>query len=212
MIRWLLDLLFPPRCILCHKILDSSKEPICDKCGKFVLSQRSSIRSGRKYTRCVAPFRYKGVVRDSIHRFKFSGCKFYAKTYAIWLAAAITQEFCDYDLVTWVPVSRKRRRKRGYDQGEILCRETAVYLGLEPVACLRKCRDNPAQSTMSGIEKRKANVAGVYAAVNAEAFTGKRILLIDDVTTTGATLEECSRVLHNSGAAAVMCAALAVTE
>lgn len=212
MIRWLLNLLFPPRCILCHKIMDSSREPVCDSCGRFVLMQEPQVRTGRHFSRCIAPFAYQGMVRDSVRRYKFSGRKFYAKTYGLWLAVAISRDLGDFDLMTWVPVSRKRRRKRGYDQGALLCQETAANLGVEPVACLRKIRDNPAQSSLSGAEKRKRNVAGVYVAVDPERFYGKRILLVDDVTTTGATLEECSRTLRRSGADTVMCAALAVTE
>lgn len=212
MIRWLLDLLFPPRCILCHKIMDSSREPVCDSCGRFVLTQEAKIRSGKHFSRCVSPFAYQGMVRDSIRRYKFLGRRFYAKTYGLWLAAAISRELGDFDLMTWVPVSRKRLRKRGYDQSRILCEETALQLGVEATACLRKNRNNPAQSSLSGAEKRRKNVAGVYDVINPEHISGKRILLIDDVTTTGATLEECSRMLHRSGARTVMCAAMAVTE
>lgn len=212
MIRWLLDFLFPPRCILCHKIMDSSREPVCDSCGRFVLMQEPKVRSGQHFSRCVSPFAYKGMVRDSVRRYKFLGRKFYSKTYGLWLAAAISRELGEFDLMTWVPVSKKRLRKRGYDQGKILCSETARCLGMETAACLRKIRDNPAQSSLPGAENRRKNVAGVYTALDPERFYGKRILLVDDVTTTGATLEECSRTLLRSGAHTVMCAALAVTE
>ena len=114
-----------------------------------------------------------------------------------------------FDLVTWVPVSRKRRRTRGYDQAELLCRETARELGMQPLLTLEKCTDNRAQSSLSGAEERFENAKGAYRAVQPERFAGKRVLLIDDIVTTGATMSECARVLRKAGAAEVVCAALA---
>lgn len=209
MMRWLMDLLFPPRCVLCHGLLPSSREPVCGKCARFLLSQDVRTRKGRYFSRCVSPLSYKEPVRESIHRYKFAGCRFYARTYGPWVAAAIRQEDLQFDLVTWVPVSRKRRRKRGYDQAELLCRETAKYLDMEPVKCLKKIRNNPAQSGILQQEKRKANVVGAYAPAEPMRFSGKRVLLIDDVITSGATLEECSRVLQMAGVKDVVCATLA---
>ena len=209
MIRWMLDLLFPPRCVLCHRFLPSSREPVCDPCGKYLLRQQIQIRRGRYYSYCVSPLTYEEPVRGSVHRFKFAGRRFYAKAYGLWLAAAIRQEDLEYDMVTWVPVSRKRLRKRGYDQSELLCKETAEHLGAEPVRCLRKVRHNPPQSSLTQAEKRKSNVAGAYMPACSCDLSGKRVLLIDDVITSGATLEECSRVLQLSGVKEVVCATLA---
>lgn len=212
MIRWLLDLIYPPRCVLCHTLLDSSRETICDKCGRLVLSQPTGIRHGRQFTRCVSPLTYDGVVRDSVHRFKFGGRKFYAKSYALWMAAAVQQEIEEFDVLTWVPVSRSRKRNRGYDQGFELCRHMAELLEREEVSCLKKVRNNPKQSTLSNREGRKKNVKDAYIAVEPENFCGKRVLLVDDVITTGETLEECSRVLQRAGAKEVLCATLAHTK
>ena len=212
MIRWLLDLIYPPRCVLCHALLDSSCETICDKCGRLVLSEPTEIRHGKQFTRCVSPLAYDGVVRDSVHRFKFGGRKFYAKTYAPWMAAAVRQEIEDFDVLTWVPVSRRRKRNRGYDQGFELCHYMAQLLDMAEVSCLHKVRNNPKQSTIIGHEGRKKNVKGAYIAVEPENFHGKRVLLVDDVITTGETLEECSRVLLRAGAKEVLCATLAHTK
>ena len=77
---------------------------------------------------------------------------------------------------------------------------------------LEKIRDNPAQSTMKDAAARHANVMGVYRAVMPERFAGRRVLLIDDIITTGATLSECSFVLLNAGAAEVLCATVAATQ
>lgn len=207
MMRWLLDLLYPPKCVLCHKILPNSRQSLCDSCGRFVLAQKTHTRQGHHFTRCVAPLPYEEPVRGSIHRFKFVGRKFYAKTYGPWLAAVIGQEFDSFDVLTWVPISRKRLKKRGYDQSKLLAEQAGALLGVEPVQCLRKLRNNPPQSRSRSREQRSKNVAGAYAC--AADVADKRILLIDDVITTGATLEECSRILRRAGAKEVFCAVLA---
>ena len=90
-----------------------------------------------------------------------------------------------------------------------LCREIAKRLGLEPVRLLRKTRNPPAQSTMADPAGRRANVSGAYEPERAARLDGRRVLLIDDIVTTGATLAECSRVLRTAGASDVVYAAFA---
>ena len=211
--RFLVDLLYPPRCILCYSFLPDSRVPVCDRCAGTVLGKLPQKLQGKQFRLCVAPFSYQEPVRSSIHRYKFSGKRYYAKTYGKWLAACIRQELeQEFDLITWVPVSRKRRRKRGYDQAEVLARAAAENLQVPVSACLVKIRDNPAQSTAPDADHRRKNVMGVYAPCIPERYSGKRILLVDDVTTTGATMEECAKMLCKAGAAHVVCAALAMTK
>ena len=104
-----------------------------------------------------------------------------------------------YDLLTWAPVSRARKRSR----------ESGKQLGMEPVRTLRKVKNPPAQSALPDPAQRRANVSGAYAPETPERFAGKRILLIDDIVTTGATLSECSRTLLLADASDVVYAALA---
>ena len=80
---------------------------------------------------------------------------------------------------------------------------------MQPLLTLEKCTHNRAQSSLTGAEERFENAKGVYRAVQPERFAGKRVLLIDDIVTTGATMSECARVLRKAGAAEVVCAALA---
>ena len=105
-------------------------------------------------------------------------------------------------------VSRARRRERGYDQAECLARAVGAELGMRPRRILIKKRNNPAQSGIPTPEQRRANVLGVYEVRDHAAVQGKIILLIDDVTTTGATLSECCRTLLDAGAAQIFCAVL----
>lgn len=113
--------------------------------------------------------------------------------------------------MTWVPVSRKRLRQRGFDQSRLLAASLCVDWHVAPVETLRKAVDNPAQSGLTDAEHRRANVLGVYEALP-ENVRNKHLLLIDDIVTTGSTLTECVRVLREAGAADVVCLTLARTE
>lgn len=161
----------------------------------------------------MAPFPYVAPVRDSLLRYKFHGATHYVDCYGELLAACVSSQLAgQYDLITWVPISRRRRRKRGYDQTKLLCHALCRQLDRPAIQTLRKTVNNPAQSSLDSAERRRANVLGVYEAVRPERFAEKRILLIDDIVTTGATLSECSRVLLTAGAKEVVCAAFAAAQ
>ena len=151
-------------------------------------------------------------MRRAILRLKFQGARFLAVPLGRSLAMKVLVTHpAGFDYLTWVPVSDKRKRKRGYDQSLLLAKALGEELGMEPKPLLKKVRDNPAQSGLSP-EKRRGNVSGVYAPVGEIDLTGKRVLLIDDVFTTGSTAEECARVLREAGAGAVHCAAVAAAQ
>ena len=114
------------------------------------------------------------------------------------------------DLVTWVPISGIRRLFRGYDQDELLARVIARELGLPCRKTLNKVRHNRAQSGIRGHARRRANVLGVYRPAGDVA--GKRILLVDDILTTGATAGECARVLLTAGAKEIHCVVVAAAR
>ena len=115
-------------------------------------------------------------------------------------------------MVTYVPVSKKRKQERGYDQSYLLARETCRHWSVAPETLLQKTKDNVAQSSLSSREERQKNVVGAYVAVNEDKIKGQRILLIDDILTTGATPREAARVLREAGAAKVICATLAAAD
>ena len=206
----LLDLLFPPKCAFCG---EHGVHGVCANCEKTLPFCDTPLHERTGIGTCVAPLRYEGAVRESLLRFKFRGGRGNAEGYGKILAQCVAEHFGgEFDLVTYVPVSEKRRRERGYDQGFLLARETCRAWGVSPVTLLRKTRHTPAQSTLKTPEERKANVLGVYEAVGAEQIAGARILLIDDILTTGATLRECVRVLGEAGAKSVLCATLAASD
>lgn len=204
------NLLFPPKCPFCRRILDSPG--VCDTCRKELpwTEEHEAVREGTDSLRCAAPLWYEGKVREAILRLKFYGAAATAETLGALMAQCAAEHLSgEFDLVTWVPVSRKRRWKRGYDQAELLARAVCRAWGVKPVALLRKTMNNPAQSGLKEDAARRANVLGVYEMRPGAEVSGRRVLLIDDVCTTGATLTECSKVLREAGADAVVCACVA---
>lgn len=206
----LLNLLFPPKCPFCRRILDSPG--VCDTCRKELpwTEEHEAVREGTDSLRCAAPLWYEGKVREAILRLKFYAAAATAETLGALMAQCAAEHLSgEFDLITWVPVSRKRRWKRGYDQAELLARAVCRAWGVKPVALLRKTMNNPAQSGLKEDAARRANVLGVYEMRPGAEVSGRRVLLIDDVCTTGATLTECSKVLREAGADAVVCACVA---
>ncbi|MCL1834699.1 MAG: double zinc ribbon domain-containing protein [Oscillospiraceae bacterium] len=207
----LLDLLFPPKCVFCGKITDDSADSHCVKCaGKLPMTNNGGRSAGDFFNYCVSPLYYEDDVRKSILRFKFKGSTYYAGAYGMILAACIARYVSDrYDLITWVPLSEKRRRTRGYDQAMLIALAAAGELGCEAAETLRKARDTPAQSEITALSERRANIMGAYRVADPSLVEGKSLLLIDDVITSGSTLSECSRVLLAAGADKIICATLA---
>ncbi|MBR4864596.1 MAG: ComF family protein [Oscillospiraceae bacterium] len=115
------------------------------------------------------------------------------------------------DVITWAPVSFLRRFNRGYDQAELIAVALGKELGIPVKRLLKKQRHTRAQSTLNGASERKANIQGAYRAINIADIPGKNILLVDDVLTTGATSNECARILKTAGAESICLATVAVT-
>lgn len=209
-LRSLATLLFPPHCAFCGKV---GVQGVCPACEKTLPYCKTPFHERAEIGACLAPLKYEGIVRDALLDYKFHGSQSRCTGFGDLLAQAAAEHFGgQFDLVTFVPVSKKRRRERGYDQSYLLARETCRRWDTAPAALLQKMRDNPAQSSLSSREERQKNVAGVYAAVNEEKIRGARILLIDDILTTGATLREAARVLRAAGAQSVICATLASAD
>ena len=211
--EWFLDLLYPARCIFCGKLLPKTAPDCCDKCIHTLPEYEGTDRKVQYFEKCTAVFFYREPVRDAILSYKFHGTYRYADVFARWMAEQVRAKMdgC-FDLISWVPCSRRRRWSRGYDQSRLLAVCLGKELGVEVCCTLRKHRHNPAQSGITAESARKANVLGVYAPYEPDAFKGKRILVVDDVLTTGATLSECGKVLKMAGADSLFCAVIAAAE
>ena len=206
-----LDLLFPPKCPFCGAVL--TRPGICAACADALprTSDRDGFRTVQGFT-CTAPLFYEGAVRDTLLALKFSGRASVAEPLGALLATCAAERLSGlFDTVAAVPISRERRRTRGYNQSELLAEAACRHWDTRPERLLLKITDNPAQSELPDAAARRANVAGVYRIAPGCDVSGRRVLLVDDICTTGATLRECARVLRDGGAAAVYGLTVALT-
>lgn len=209
-LKRILNLLFPPKCILCKNLLKAEEMDLCHSCRESAPEFTGSKFKLSFLAGWTAVWYYKDTVRSSLLRYKFYNHRSYAKAYGRLLAMKLqTEGMDDFDILTWIPVGRLRRFKRGYDQVALIAKAAAQELGIHPVCTLKKIRNTPPQSRISDSAKRRANVMGTYRAVNRPAIQGKRILLLDDIITTGATASECAKTLLIAGANEVCAAAVA---
>ena len=206
----LLDLLFPPRCPFCRTILKDHETLLCGRCRKELpwTCGAAQKQSFRHVASCVSPLYYEGDVRRSLLRYKFGGLSVYAPKYAELMYSCIEKNELSFDLITWAPLGRKRLRKRGYDQAKLLALALSERFGKPCAQLLIKSKDNPPQSGTGSAEKRRANVSGVYRVTEPSLVKDRRVLLVDDIVTTGATISECAKVLKTAGAESVCAATL----
>lgn len=205
-----LSLLFPARCLLCGRVIPAG-EIFCRDCAKE-LPERPFFRrialpgAGAEGFSVYSSMSYEGGFRKSIHRLKFRGQKSIAAPMGRLLAESIRDRGLSFDAVTWVPMTEKKRRERGYDQSELLAKAVAKEWKLPCLPLLKKVRENKTQHELSG-RQRLLNVRNAYRAE--QEAEGKALLLIDDIVTTGATIGECAKMLYAAGAHKVtgLCAA-----
>ncbi|MCC8120933.1 MAG: double zinc ribbon domain-containing protein [Oscillospiraceae bacterium] len=207
-----LELLFPPKCAFCGHVLRRDEKGMCQNCQRELpwIEGQAAEQKLEFISLCVSALWYRQLVRESIRRYKFADRSLYAKTYGRLVSQCVTDHLSGrYDLITWVPLSPRSLKKRGYDQAMLLAMAAALELGEVAVETLRKEKNTSAQSSLTEDAARRANVLGVYEVVDPALIEGRRILLVDDVVTTGATLSECARILRLYGAADVVCVTLA---
>ena len=205
-----LRLFFPPKCILCKELLNPRETDLCHRC-----REQAPVFSKEKINfsfiaRWTAVWYYKDTVRKGLLFYKFYGRRGSAAGFARALAIKLqTEGFDSCDLMVWIPISRRRKRTRGYDQVRLIAEALSKELGIPACGALKKIRHTPPQSTLHSAAERRANVLGAYRVICPESIAGKRVLLLDDVITTGATASECARMLVSAGAESVSFAAVA---
>ena len=210
---WILNLLYPPRCVLCRKLLKKEETDLCTACRCEAPFFPDTKRNLQFLDSFAAVWYYESSVRGSLLRFKFRGARGYAASYGRLLAMRLLEQYPEgFEVLTWIPVSRLRKLRRGYDQVELLARAVGRELDMVPVPTLKKIRHNRQQSRITEPAQRRANVLGVYRVTDPEAIRDKRVLLLDDILTTGATASEAGRVLLTAGAKEVHCAAVAAAR
>jgi len=213
--RALVDFLYPPTCGACGRF----GAFFCERCVRRADEERPSSRCPtcaaeldgaacadcRRFhavSRIVAPFAYRGVARRAVHAVKYGAVRAAVPA----LAAALSERAGDLsaECAYAVPIHPVRRRQRGFNQAEELRKALAIPAGPGRLQRVRRTRPQVGLS----LEERRANVAGAFA-YEGPPLGGASVLLVDDVVTTGATVEECARVLRAAGAGSVVVVAFA---
>ena len=194
-------------CPECEKTSVKLGTDICGKCGRVLANEAefcdTCIRNERAFVRARSCYVYEGAPKKFVYRLKFGGRRYLAA----FIAEAMVDRYLDCgfecDCVVAVPLSAKRKRKRGYNQSELIAEELSNRLKLPLIdGALVKTKENKSQAKLKRRE-REENVRGVYEVTSPETFKGRRVLVVDDVMTTGATLGEVSRVLYKAKARSV---------
>ena len=223
---WLAAVFFPERCAACGEVVPYRQgfcgrcreslprivPPVCPLCGREKAACDCRGRR-RHYERCVMPFWYEGAVKPGIRQLKETGCRYTMAAYAGEIAAVIRREYGEepFDLVTAAPLHPRTRQERGFDQAQRLGRAVAEELGVPYADTLCKLYETKPQKELPARE-RSGNLLGVFDVREGSPVQGARILLVDDVVTTGATLDECAKMLKLFGAREVYAAAAAGTR
>ena len=165
------------------------------------------------YKAFAAPYYFEGSRKRAVYRFKNNGFTELAPAMAEEIVQTITERFADvtFDCVTSVPMTRQKIRRRGYNQSEILAKEVAKLLEIPYEPLIKKCKETRSQRKSSAAV-RKVNLYGAFDLLDTAAVEGRTILIVDDVKTTGSTLNECASMMTGNKAKAVYAAAFTVTN
>ena len=217
---------FPDRCALCHRVIPKDTK-VCKTCRKTAPVIRGNAchlcampekectckKHSRYYTALTAPFIYKDVLKTGIHHWKYKNYTVSTSFFAEMIASSVKENFSDVtlDYITFVPQTEKEMAEKGYNQTELLADALGEKLDLPVTTLLVKLYETNRQHDTELLFK-SGNVAGVFDCVQIEKIKGKNILLIDDIKTSGNTLNECSKMLSLYDAENVYCAVIATTN
>lgn len=231
----LLNLLFPPRCPFCDKVMFSSlflppelvcvpcsgkseyvREPVCKKCGKPLDDERQEycydcMHHKHDFTQGKALWVYQGVVKESVYRFKYQGRQEYARFYAGELVRVYGSwiRSCRIDALVPIPLFKRRQQRRGFNQAERIAREVGRQMDIPVYGnLLVRVRDTKAQKELND-EERKNNLKKAFK-TSSNKVQLNHILLIDDIYTTGSTMNEAAVELKRSGVEEVYCLSLCI--
>lgn len=201
----LINILYPKQCVICGKL---NEDAICTKCyNRIKQNTKIDKYTDKNFDEHLYIFKYEGKIRSLIIDYKFND-KAYLYDFFVKIILKnkkICRKFKNYDIIIPVPIHIKRKRQRGYNQSELIARKIAKEFNkLELVTdCLIKQKHTVAQSSLTK-KQRQQNVKQVYKIINKEKIKEKSIILFDDIYTTGATANECAKVLKENGAKEVL--------
>ena len=215
--RIALDLLFPQWCIGCGRegnyICDNCRQslsrilpPICPRCGKpqsdgMLCPACDDENTGIDGIR--SPFVFNGVIRQAVHELKYRNLRALAIPMAGLLHDYILENPMPGEVLVPVPLHRKRLRERGYNQSALLAKQLGKLTGMPVIDdCLIRQHHTPPQARTTNIDERRQNVVNAFSCSNGK-LQGMKVILIDDVTTSGTTLNACAETLKKSGITSV---------
>ncbi len=218
--RAALDLLFPQWCIgcgkegsyicgSCRRSLKTIIPPVCPRCGRPLPETSSAAECSNCAGRLTsiasinAPFLFTGVIRDAVHEFKYRNLRALGPELAQLLFEYFRVNPVPGDVLVPLPLHPKRFKERGYNQSAVLGRELGKLSGLPVIGdCLIRTKFINSQARSAGVNERHNNVIDAFACRDGR-LNGRQVILIDDVSTSGATLDSCAGTLKAAGAAAV---------
>ncbi|HJJ08835.1 MAG TPA: ComF family protein [Clostridiaceae bacterium] len=195
-----LDYFFPPICGMCGEI---NENYICNNCYENIKKIKKCVineYNNRNFSKHLYIFRYEGIIRNKIIEYKFEDKGYLYKMFAkIILSDKKTCNFIKrYDVIIPVPISKKRKKKRGYNQSELVANELAQKLNQDIwTDIIIKKKDNKPQSELNKLERIK-NVEDIYEINKPIEVKNKKVLLLDDIYTTGSTVNEIARKLKQN--------------
>ncbi|WP_297630272.1 phosphoribosyltransferase family protein [uncultured Clostridium sp.] len=181
-----LEIIFPKKneCLICKE----EAEGICNKCSKKIVKCEKSD---------ISYAYYNEELKELILLFKFRKNFNAGEVLASFLIEKLKDEKEEY-ILTFVPISKRKMKKRGFNQCEYLCKKAGKVLKIDVIETLIQVKDVREQKTLSK-QERSNNVKGIFKIINKEKIKNKKLILVDDVITTGATLKECEKILKNGG-------------
>lgn len=198
----ILNLFYPPVCGICGKL---NQNFLCQKCNNTLKNQAKfnveNFQKKEKYFKeLLYIFKYEGIIRKTILKYKFQEESYLYKTFVNFILK--NQKFFEfiksYDTIVPVPISKKRYKERGYNQSYLIAKEISKKTKLElQNRCIIKSKNVIEQSKLNK-EEREKNIKGVYEIIDKENLQNKRIILVDDIYTTGNTVNECCRILQKA--------------
>jgi competence protein ComFC len=197
-------------CSHCEKLLIKLEPPLCIKCSKPI-DYASSIKlcqecyhEVRHFETAKAPFAYKGLIKEVIYLYKYYNKPYFYKMLGNLLVTYMNRtNYTDFDCIVSVPLHSSKIRKRGYNQSELLAKYISEKLSIPYVDALKRIKRTAKQSEQSRLERMRNLKNAFGTKKSADKVINKTVLLVDDIFTTGSTVDECSKVLLNSGAAKV---------
>lgn len=216
MFDWILNFIFPPKCIFCGKLLNYDvKLFICENCYPKIPYTKNGkinfVKTSTFFDDVICICEYSGIIKEALIRYKFFNKPSYYMTFAQLMYNKISEmpDWEKADIILSVPLHRKKERKRGYNQARLIAKQLGKLLGImESDRLLVRTKNTDSQSLLNRMD-RLENVKDAFMVTDAKFLEGKSVLIVDDILTTGTTLNECCKALKKAGTGIITAAVVA---